>query len=293
MPELPEVETIKLQLNSVLHGLIIKDVRILKPKSFIGSKEDITGEKIIGLRRFAKILVLDFKNGLSLAIHLKMSGQLVYRGKKQPKNLHIADPLLLSLPNKHTRVIVDFSNGDMLFFNDLRIFGWMRIVKSQTSNLKPQNLEGKYIYLDNLVKNLGPEPFKDLTLNVFRKILKLSNKPVKAVLMDQERISGVGNIYANDSLFLSGIHPKRKATELSVYEINKLYVNLLKVLRDGLKWGGASENNFRDAFGEMGKVQEHFYVYGRDKEKCIRCGETIRKIKLGGRGTFFCPVCQP
>ncbi len=286
MPELPEVETIRLQLNSILSGLIVKDVQVLQPKSFIGSKEDITGEKITGLRRFAKILVLDFKNGLSLAIHLKMSGQLVYRGKKQPKNLNISDPLLQLLPNRHTRVIIGFSNGDRLFFNDLRIFGWMRIVKTQ-------NLAGNYLYLEDMIKNLGPEPFRDLTEEMFRKILKSSNKPVKVVLMDQEKISGVGNIYANDSLFLSGIHPKERANKLSGNQAIKLYNNLLKVLRDGIKWGGASRNNFRDAFGEMGKVQEHFYVYSREKEKCIRCGEIIKKIKLGGRGTFFCPVCQP
>lgn len=280
MPELPEVETLRLQFSQILIGLTIKDIEILKPKSFVGDKKQIYGAKIRKVRRFAKILVIDFPNALSLAVHLKLTGQLIYRGKRQPQKIVVSDPLLKSLPNKHTRVIITFENSDILYFNDLRIFGWMKVVDSNQ--------------MINLVQNLGPEPLKDLTYAQFEKILDNSKKPVKLVLMDQEKIAGVGNIYANDALFLAGISPMTEAQKISKEKAKLLFDKLLKVLRDGIRWGGASENNFRDAFGQMGKKQEHFYVYGRQGEKCLKnCGEKIRRITLGGRGTFFCPRCQP
>lgn len=280
MPELPEVETLRLQLSQLLPGLIIRDIEILKSKSFVGDKKLLIGAKISDVRRFAKLLVIDFTNDRSLAIHLKLSGQLIYRGKRQPQKILVTDPLLKSLPNKHTRVIITFENSDVLYFNDLRIFGWMKVVQSNQ--------------LNNLVDNFGPEPLKDLTYAQFEKILGSSKKPVKLVLMDQEKIAGVGNIYANDALFLAGISPKTEAKKISKEKAKLLYDKLLNVLKDGIKWGGASENNFRDAFGQMGRKQEHFYVYGRQGEKCLNnCGEKIRRIKLAGRGTFFCPKCQP
>lgn len=278
MPELPEVETLRLQLSKLLVDLVIEKIEVLKKKSFIGETKLILDAKIINLRRFAKILIIDLSNSFSLAVHLKLTGQLIYRGVRQPAKLKITDPLLQNLPNKHTRVIISFSNGDHLFFNDLRIFGWMKIIKSDK--------------VESLIEKLGPEPMKDLTYEKFEKILT-SKKPVKVVLMDQEKISGVGNIYANDSLFLAGINPKTSASKIPKDKVRLLYEKLFKVLTDGIKWGGASENNFRDALGQMGKVQEHFYVYGRDGEICRNgCGERIKRIKLGGRGTFFCPTCQ-
>jgi len=279
MPELPEVETLRLQLSNLIIGQTIKDIKIFKNKSFIGDPHLAIGAKIKDIRRFAKILILDLSNDFSLAIHLKLSGQLIYRGSKQPKKLEVSDPLLHTLPNKHTRVIINFASGDILYFNDLRIFGWVKVIKS--TNVK------------DVIKHLGPEPFKDLTLAKFREILQSSKKPVKLVLMDQEKIAGVGNIYANDALFLARIHPKTPANKISEKTAELLYLKLLKVLKDGIKWGGASENNFRDAFGRMGKVQEHFLVYGKEGENCPDgCGGKIKRISLGGRGTFFCPRCQ-
>lgn len=261
MPELPEVETLRLQLSQLVVGLTIKDIEILNPKSFIGGKRLILGKKIIGVRRFAKILVIDLADGLSLAIHLKMSGQLIYRGVK----------------NKHTRVIITFTNGVRLYFHDQRIFGWIRVVHD----------------IAKMVNKLGPDPLKDLSVDKFKKILKSSKRPVKLVLMDQEKIAGVGNIYANDALFLSGIHPKTSANKLLDGQMVKLFRNLLKVLKDGIKWGGASRDHFRDVYGRKGQVQEHFYVYDKAGKKCINdCGNKIERIKLGGRGTFFCPKCQ-
>jgi formamidopyrimidine-DNA glycosylase len=282
MPELPEVETLRLQLSSLIIGQTIKEIEILKAKSFTGDKREVIGKKIVGIRRFAKLLVFDLSNGLNLAIHLKMSGQLIYRNIKDQiskiKNkTGKTDPLLVNLPNKHTRVIIRFQSGANLYFNDLRIFGWIRVTKK----------------VDDLIEKLGPEPFKDLTIDKFKEILHSSRKPIKPVIMDQEKIAGVGNIYANDVLFLAGIDPRKKANTLTDSQTVKLLNCLEKVLKDGIKWGGASEDNFRDAYGNYGKAQEHFCVYQRDGEKCLNnCGGTIERIKLGGRGTFFCPKCQ-
>lgn len=296
MPELPEVETLKLQLSDVLSGLIIKKVEVITNKSFIGNPEIIIGKKIKGLRRFAKILVFDLTGDLSIAIHLKLTGQLIYRGKRQPQKIVVTDPLLKSLPNKHTRVIIDFTNGDRLFFNDQRIFGWMRILQSQKSRVKSQNDNSKLkniVTLQDLIAKLGPDPLEELVLDKFKEILKSSKRLIKLVLMDQEKIAGVGNIYANDALFLAKISPKKSAHKISDKESEILFNNLLKVLREGIKWRGSSQNHYRDAFGLKGEKQEHFYVYDREGEDCPNgCNEKIRRIALGGRGTFYCPKCQ-
>lgn len=281
MPELPEVETIKLQLNTVFAGLVIKKIEVLSPKNFIGSPKTVIGKKVKGLRRFGKMLVIDLVGKDSLAIHLKMTGRLIYRGKKQPKNLQVQDPKIQKLPSLHTRIIIHFTNNDVLYFNDLRKFGWIRVVNQKEINQRQEKL--------------GIEPFtKNFTLENFQKVIKSSNKPIKLLLMDQEKIAGVGNIYANDALFAAGIHPKSPAKKLNQKEITLLHSKVIEILKKAIKWKGASDDAYVDAFGEKGEVQDHFLVYNRKNEKCLNnCGEIIRKIKLGGRGTFYCPKCQP
>jgi formamidopyrimidine-DNA glycosylase len=279
MPELPEVETLRNQLSDLVIGEKIKDIEILKAKSFIGDKNLAIGASIKSIKRYAKLLVFELSNSLSIAVHLKMSGQLIFRGTRDWELGTSDDPLLKILPNKHTRVIIHFTSGNILYFNDLRIFGWLKIVKNE----EVKNLVGKY----------GPEPFKDLTLEKFKEIFKSSKKPVKIILMDQEKIAGVGNIYANESLFLSKIHPKTPASSLSAKQVELLFDKLLQSLKNGIKYGGASENNFRDVYGHKGKMQEHFLVYGQKGQNCPnKCGGKIQRIALGGRGTFFCPKCQ-
>lgn len=280
MPELPEVETIKLQLNSVLKGLVIKEVEVLSPKNFVGDKRKIIGKKITGIKRFGKMLVLDLDNGLSLGIHLKLTGRLIYRGKRQPKSLRVEDEDIKNLPNKHTRVIIYFTNGDTLYFNDLRKFGWMKVLDSK----KREVLSGK----------LGIEPFtKDFTIDNFQKVLSKSKKAIKLVLMEQEKIAGVGNIYANEALFLAKIQPKTPAKDMDPKKAVDLYNKLLKILKDGIRWRGASDDAYLDAFGQKGEVQEHFLVYNKKGEDCPNhCGGKIEKIMLSGRGTYFCPNCQ-
>ncbi|MBI3379926.1 DNA-formamidopyrimidine glycosylase [Candidatus Gottesmanbacteria bacterium] len=277
MPELPEVETLKNQFSHLLIGQKIKSIDIKSLKSFQGGKDKVLGQVIADVNRFAKILVLSLSNNRYLAIHLKLTGQLIYRGKKQPKKLKIFETDLLQLPNIYTRVIINFQSGDKLYFNDQRKFGWVKVVDD----------------LASLVKKLGPDPLAKLDKKKFYEIIHASRKPIKVLLMDQEKIGGVGNIYANDSLFLSKINPKVKADQLSINQAAKLFGNLVRVLTEGIKWRGSSQDNFRDAYGVKGEKQDHFYVYGKSKEKCINgCGGIITRIELGGRGTFYCPICQ-
>ncbi len=276
MPELPEVEILRLQLSQLIVGKTIKSIDILKAKSFIGDKRQVIGEKIVGIRRFAKILVVDLAIGLSLVIHLKMSGQLIFQNTRQLRSSDHQSDVVDSFLNKHTRVIITFIDNSKLFFNDQRIFGWIKVVRDLLS----------------ITNKLGPDPF-NFTNKKFYQILQISKRPIKLVLMDQEKIGGVGNIYANDALFLSKINPKTPASGLSKVQAEVLFHKLLKVLIEGIKWRGASQNNFRDAYGAKGEKQEHFYVYAQEGKKCInKCGETIKRISLGGRGTFYCPVCQ-
>jgi len=292
MPELPEVETLRLQLSHLLLGTTIKNIQVLNPKSFIGEKKLMLNTEVRRVRRFAKMLIIDFSNNLSLAIHLKMSGQLIYRSKRKESrsknNRKYKDKLIANLLNKHTRVMITLGNQDKLFFNDVRKFGWMRIIQNQNNNLRT-----KIANIKDLTRNLGPEPLKDLTLEKFRAIIESPKRPIKLILMGQEKIAGVGNIYANEALFSAGINPKKKAFELSKNQAARLLESLNKILLAAIKWKGASRQNFCDIFGQKGEAQEHFLAYDREGEKCPNnCGEKIKRIKLGGRGTFYCPKCQ-
>lgn len=270
MPELPEVETIKLQLQKYLVGHKIEKIDVRVAKIFREGKEKLIGGKVKNLRRFGKVLVVDLDNGYSFLVHLKLTGQLVYSGSKIPNQ-----------PNKFTHIIFYLDDGARLFFNDVRKFGWIKVAES--TKLTAQN---------GFVGKLGPEPF-NLTPTSFSQIVGSSRKPIKLLLMDQESLSGVGNIYANDALWLAGLNPKRSAKSLGPSELSKLYRALIDVLRQGLKFQGASDQWYVTAEGKKGEYQEHFLVYGREGEICRRCKkEKIIKIKLGGRGTYFCPRCQ-
>ena len=266
MPELPEVETIRLQLKPLLIGQSIFKTTVYKEKSFQGKPKLLSGARITDLARYAKMLIIETDKGLSLAVHLKMTGQLIYKRQIEKANL----------PDKYTRVMIQLKDGSRLFFNDIRRFGWMRIVK----NIK------------DITANLGPDPFK-LTASQFHKILAQSAKPIKLFLMDQEKLAGVGNIYANEALFLAKIHPLVKADKVTGEKSDGLFKFLLLVLKKGIKYGGSSDNDYLNAFGEKGEMQEHLLVYGRKDRPCPNdCGDKIKRIVVGGRGSFFCPNCQ-
>lgn len=282
MPELPEVETIKLGLRDKIIGLRISNIEVRVAKIFQGNPKEVIGAKIKSISRRAKILIFDLDNGESLVIHLKLTGQLVYH--KNGASAIFGHPIPFAgttLPAKTTHVIFSFSDGSRLFYNDVRKFGWIKIIK--TSALPKLKIMAEF----------GLEPLTPaFTKNKFKEIILRKKTPIKLVLMDQVQIAGVGNIYANEALFLAGIHPQRKANTLSGKEVEKLYKSLLSVLKEGIKYGGSSENAYVDALGHFGKMQEHFRVYGKNGGKCPKCKGVIKRIVLSGRGTFFCPVCQ-
>jgi len=281
MPELPEVETMRLQLKKYLVGHKIVSVEVANRKTFQGDEKKIIGGKVIGTRRFGKVSVIDLENGFSILTHVKLTGQYIYRGPNLKNPSKLSSKVIGGIPGPHTLVIFNLDHGGELYYNDVRRFGWIRIEKTED------------VEKEKFIVKLGPEPFKDLTLEIFKSILLKSGRPVKIVLMDQEKMGGVGNIYANDALWLAKINPKTPAKSLKSDEAKTLYDAVLMVLKAGLKYGGASELAFVTPDGAEGEYQKHTLAYGREGEPCERCHKAMfKKFFLGGRGTYFCPVCQ-
>jgi len=274
MPELPEVETIKNQLKKEIIGKTVKKVVVELPKMLRNITVNefvrkIAGTKIKNVARRAKLLIINLSNGYSLLIHLKMTGQIIYsQGKIQPP--------------KYSHFIYYFSDGSCLFHADLRQLGYAKLIKTQ--NLKDFFRQEKY----------GFEPLKrDFTLKKFKEILlKRKRQKIKPLLMDQSFIAGIGNVYANEACFCANVLPNRKVADLSKEEIKKIYQCLLKILRQAIKYKGTSADEYLDIYGQAGKYLPRLKVYGREGEKCFRCQGRIKKIKLAGRGTYYCPVCQ-
>ncbi|HUW22338.1 MAG TPA: bifunctional DNA-formamidopyrimidine glycosylase/DNA-(apurinic or apyrimidinic site) lyase [Candidatus Bathyarchaeia archaeon] len=296
MPELPEVETIRLQLNQVLKGLKIVGVEVLSSKNFIGSVNDIVGEKISSVERRAKIILIKLSHNRCLAIHLKMTGQLIFRDMGLKEDA-IGDQnngpfAVREMPNKYTRVIVEFTSGAKLYFNDLRKFGWMKVIGIRDGK---SGIKDKYANLSELA-NLGPEAIdeKTFSLEYLKKIFSKTKKAIKLILLDQGKIAGIGNIYANEALFLAGIKPEKLANQLNEKEIEKLRNSVIKILKEAIKHQGTSDKDeaYRQTTGEKGSHQNYLQVYGREGKKCRQCGKEIKRIKIGGRGTFYCPNCQ-
>jgi len=270
MPELPEIETIRRGLSRLVVGKKILAITSDSPKqvqpSLSAVKRAIVGATIKKVARRAKLLQLFLDNGRILIIHLKLTGRLLVRPKDAPED-------------DWQRVTLRLSGGQELRFCDLRKFGWIRLIESEKD-------------LRRILAEFGLEPLDDLTFSKFKAILAGTKRPIKIVLMDQRKIAGIGNIYANDALFLARIDPRRPANEISEKEAKKLYQAIEKVLKAGIKYRGASDQYYLDALGRKGDYQEHFLVYNRAGKKCLDCGGLIKKIRLGGRGTFYCPRCQ-
>lgn len=301
MPELPEVETMRLQLKKYLVGHKIISVEVRNRKTFQGDEKKILDTKILDTRRFGKVSVIDLANGYSILTHVKLTGQYIYRGPNLSRragsgsarqNPPLSPKVIGGLGGPHTLVIFNLDKGGILYYNDVRRFGWIRIVETTGVETEP------------FIKRLGPEPFvtksssgQALTLDLFKQILFKTSRPVKVVLMDQTKMGGVGNIYANDALWLAGVNPKTPAKELQSNKVAELYEAILTVLKAGIKYGGASELAFVTPDGTEGEYQKHTLAYGREGEPCERpaCrkrGAAIKKFFLSGRGTYFCPVCQ-
>jgi len=289
MPELPEVETVRIGLGSLLPGKIVRAVTFDWPKGFPNSKHDVSvfliGAAVKDVRRRAKVLIIDLDNDYSLIIHLKMTGQLVFRSNDDLKRFgagHPNDSLIGTLPDKSTRVTLDFGDSK-LFFNDQRKFGWMRLVPT---------IEIPEI---DFFKKVGPEPLAhDFTDQDFIKRLQRRPKSnIKAVLLDQTVIAGIGNIYADESLFAAKIHPLTLVKDVPMAKLKKLFQELQAVLRLSIEKGGSSDRNYVDAKGQKGSYLTFAKVFRRDGQPCLVCGTIIEKSRVVGRGTHTCPTCQP
>ena len=285
MPELPEVEIIKIFLAENIVGSSIKSVEVLNPKSFIGDSRFVINNKIKAVERRAKVLRIQF-DSFELLIHLKMSGQMILKRNAGQENFIGGHPTLDmfgELPNRSTRVIFNLSDGASLFFNDQRKFGWIKLVGHESG-------VGGHKFFEKL----GPEPLeKDFSWEVLKKnLLRRKKTPVKVALLDQEIVAGVGNIYACEACFLAGIDPVKKIGELRDLEFKKLHKGVVEALKSGVKYGGSSKTHFANPEGKKGVFLDYAFVYGREKLPCKNCGNLIKKIKLGGRGTFYCEECQ-
>lgn len=273
MPELPEVETIRTQLEKNITGKKIVGIEVVLSKIVklpAGRfKKALLGAKIKKIKRRAKILIFEFNNDWSMLIHLKMTGQLILYKKTKTKD-------------KHTHVIFRFSNGGQLFFNDLRQFGYIKLVKTE-------ELDGFFAR-----EKFGPEPLdKKFGAKEFETILAGRPKmKIKQFLMDPKNIAGIGNIYSDEILFRARINPLRPAGSLSKDEVKNIFSAIKKILPEAVKFRGTSAENYLDAFGQEGEFLRRLKVYGRENEDCPGCRGKIKRIKLGGRSAHFCPACQ-
>jgi formamidopyrimidine-DNA glycosylase len=288
MPELPEVETVRLGLSAFLPGRTVARVEHNWDKSFPISETDVAqfllGATVTVVARRAKVLLIELDSKYTLVIHLKMTGQLVFRGK-QGEHFgagHPSNSLIGELPDRSTRVIVTFTDGSNLFFNDQRKFGWIRLLPTAEV---PQI---------DFFKKVGPEPLStDFTWQVLRgRLQRRPNTNIKAALLDQTVIAGIGNIYADESLWGAKIHPQTVVRDLKDAKIKQLYEAMTAVLRLAIEKGGSTDRNYVNAEGKRGSYLHFASVFRREGQPCPRCGTTIIKTRVAGRGTHLCPHCQ-
>lgn len=313
MPELPEVETVRRGLNKLIIGRKIKTVSFDTAKSFPNShgevKSFVVGASITDVRRRAKVLMIDLSSNYTFVIHLKMTGQLVFINKnsvdgkrkivnssKPNTNYHLPntadevrfsgghpnDSLIGGLPDKSTRVTVEFSDGSRLYFNDQRKFGWMKLIPT----IEVENID--------FMKRVGPEPLEDdFTPQQFAERFKKRPKTsVKAALLDQSIIAGVGNIYADESLWGAKIHPSTRVGDLPYSKLKALYTEVRFVMNLAIEKGGSTNKNYVNAEGKKGSYMDFARVFRREGQSCSRCNAEIIKIRVAGRGTHLCPKCQ-
>jgi formamidopyrimidine-DNA glycosylase len=288
MPELPEVEVVKRSLKNKILNLIIKKVKINDDKlRFRVNKKEIL--KIVGMRikkikRRSKFLIFYFEQNYIMLAHLGMTGKFFFVNKNKKKyKTSFYYNLNEKKDQKHDRVIFFLEKNQKLIYNDVRKFGFIKIYKLN-----------KFINNSHL-KNLGPEPLqKNYNFNYFTQYIKGRKRSIKNILMDQKFVSGLGNIYVNEILYLSGVSPLRKVKNLKDLEVNKIVFFTKKILNDSIRFGGSSIKNFSSSNGKKGIFQQHFKVYGRKGEKCSNsdCNNGITKVFVSNRGTFFCPSCQ-
>ncbi|MCL2451602.1 hypothetical protein FWD20_01855 [Candidatus Saccharibacteria bacterium] len=341
MPELPEVETVRRGLERLIVGRRVLDVRVLNPKSFDSDENNIKrfilGARIIAIRRRAKILIIDLSTDYSLVIHLKMTGQIVFRGNETWGAGHPTDSFVAELPDRSTRVEFELggaretvfssdpSSPEMsysgaptepsssktnlsgtsgiyisesegkksseksfagatahLFFNDQRKFGWIKLLPTTE------------VEKIDFIQKLGPEPLTGDPYDEFlKRVRRRNNTTIKAAILDQSVVAGIGNIYADESLWGAKIHPATRVRDLTDAQMKKILREAIKAMNKSLAAGGSTMQNYVQSDGSRGNYLDKFAnVFRRDGEACPRCGHTIEKIRVAGRGTHYCPKCQ-
>lgn len=288
MPELPEVETIRVGLQRLLPGKTIEIEQHDTPKGFPNAPEQVkqflVGGTITEVDRRGKGLIIKLDTDYALIVHLKMTGQLVFRTQLGDGfgGGHPTDSLIGSLPDKSTRVTLSFTDGSQLFFNDQRKFGWMKLI--------PQ----AEVADESFFARLGPEALADdFTFDIFRTRLQRRRRTsIKAAILDQSVLAGVGNIYADEGLYSARIHPATLVQDVSPAKLKRLYLGLRAVMNLSISLGGSSDKNYIDVEGNKGSYLTFAKVFRREGLACCRCGHPIEKIRVAGRGTHFCPHCQ-
>jgi formamidopyrimidine-DNA glycosylase len=287
MPELPEVETVRIGLSRLLPGKTIIGVENDWMRSFpndsVVVNEFLINSEVSLIRRRGKVIIIELDSNYSLVIHLKMTGQLVYRSSSYSFGAgHPNDSLVGKLPDKSTRVTLSFNDNSHLFFNDQRKFGWMKFMPT----IEVPNID--------FFKKIGPEPLEpEFTSEVLA--LRLKRRPntsIKAALLDQTVLAGIGNIYADESLWATKIHPATLVKNVSKASIVKLHAAIQEVLRLSIEKGGSTDKNYVDAEGKKGSYLKIAKVFRLEGQPCPRCGTTIIKTRVAGRGTHLCPKCQ-
>ena len=318
MPDLPEVETVRRGLAELLPGRVVARVVVFNsPKSFPNAPADVEqflyGARVTAVRRRAKVLIIDLDTHYSLVVHLKMTGQLVFRqgsshgARVSPKKSrgprkvaqdfsadtareiddfaggHPNDSLIGELPDRSTRVQMDFVDGSRLFFNDQRKFGWVKLLPTDEVKNLP------------FMQKVGPEPLDPNTRaeDFIQRIRRRQNSMIKPAFLDQAVIAGVGNIYADEALWAAQIHPQTRVKNISDQQLNTLFNELRQILQLSIDQGGSTDKNYVDAEGRKGNYLTFAHVFRREGQACHRHpDQEIIKLKVGGRGTHICPVCQ-
>ena len=289
MPELPEVEVIRSGLSELIAKKTIEKVNVLNAKSFQASTSSIdvfvNNSTILSVKRRAKILLIELSSGYSLVIHLKMTGQLLFRdNQNKSKNFaggHPSDSFLSVLPDNHTRVELIFTDSTTLFFNDMRKFGWIKLLP--TTELKEEKFIAK----------LGPEPLiGNPTPEYLKRMSRHPKSLVKAALLNQEIVAGIGNIYADEALWGAMIHPKTRVENLSKKQLENILNAAIEVMSFSINKGGSTDRNYLNAKGEKGSYLTFANVFRKEGKPCPRCGHVIEKIRVAGRGTHVCSNCQ-
>ena len=288
MPELPEVEVVKRSLINKIQNSIIKAVKIndggLRYRVDKNKIKKIIGLRIKKISRRSKFLLFFFNNKTVMLVHLGMTGKFFFINQKNTKyKTSFYYDINEDKDKKHDRVIFNLSKNRKLIYNDVRKFGFIKFTQKKNVN---QNLH---------LKNLGPEPLeKNFNFSYFKQYIINKNRTIKDILMDQKFVSGLGNIYVNETLFFSGIKPTKKVKNLSEREIRKIIKFTKRILSKAIALGGSSIKNFSSENGKKGLFQQYFCVYGKKDEKCSKksCGSKIIKIVISNRATFYCDKCQ-